>query len=130
MQQRTWERRFNRTRIYPVVDPLASTSSALTPEIVGEEHYEVAMKVQQMLQRYRELQDIIAILGIDELSDSEKLLETVQEEFNSSYHKTSTLLKPSQDNLVHTFQLKIRFADLKELSMVYMMIFQKICSVT
>ena len=68
------ERRLTEQGIYPAVDPLASTSSALTPEIVGEEHYEVAMKVQQMLQRYRELQDIIAILGIDELSDSEKII--------------------------------------------------------
>ena len=68
------ERRLTEQGIYPAVDPLASTSSALTPEIVGEEHYEVAMKVQQMLQRYRELQDIIAILGIDELSDSEKVI--------------------------------------------------------
>ena len=68
------ERRLTEQGIYPAVDPLASTSSALTPDIVGEEHYEVAMKVQQMLQRYRELQDIIAILGIDELSDSEKII--------------------------------------------------------
>ena len=66
------ERRLTEQGIYPAVDPLASTSSALTPDIVGEEHYEVAMKVQQMLQRYRELQDIIAILGMDELSDEDK----------------------------------------------------------
>jgi len=59
--------------IYPAVDPLASTSRALDPEIVGEEHYEVATEVQRTLQRYRELQDIIAILGMDELSDEDKL---------------------------------------------------------
>lgn len=58
--------------IYPAVDPLASTSRALSPEIVGEEHYGVARGVQQTLQRYRELQDIIAILGMDELSDEDK----------------------------------------------------------
>src|SRR5699024_12670130 len=58
--------------IYPAVDPLASTSRALDPEVVGEEHYEVATAVQQTLQRYRELQDIIAILGMDELSDEDK----------------------------------------------------------
>src|SRR5690625_1361074 len=58
--------------IYPAVDPLASTSRALDPEIVGEEHYEVATEVQRTLQRYRELQDIIAILGMDELSDEDK----------------------------------------------------------
>ena len=56
------------------MDPLASSSSALAPEIVGEEHYQVAMEVQRTLQRYRELQDIIAILGMDELSDQEKIL--------------------------------------------------------
>lgn len=60
--------------IYPAVDPLASSSSALSPEIVGQEHYDVAMEVQRVLQRYRELQDIIAILGMDELSDEEKQL--------------------------------------------------------
>jgi F-type H+-transporting ATPase subunit beta len=60
--------------IYPAVDPLASTSRILAPEIVGEEHYSVARGVQQILQRYKELQDIIAILGMDELSESDKLL--------------------------------------------------------
>ncbi|TRM10759.1 F0F1 ATP synthase subunit beta [Lentibacillus cibarius] len=59
--------------IYPAVDPLASTSRALDPEIVGEEHYNVAREVQQTLQKYKELQDIIAILGMDELSDEDKL---------------------------------------------------------
>lgn len=60
--------------IYPAVDPLASSSSALDPKIVGHEHYDVARKVQQVLQRYKELQDIIAILGMEELSDEDKLL--------------------------------------------------------
>lgn len=59
--------------IYPAVDPLDSTSRILTPEIVGEEHYKVARDVQAILQRYNELQDIIAILGMDELSDEDKL---------------------------------------------------------
>ena len=58
--------------IYPAVDPLDSTSRILSPEIVGEEHYAVARGVQQVLQRYRELQDIIAIMGMDELSDGDK----------------------------------------------------------
>ncbi|MGX8699485.1 MAG: ATP synthase beta subunit C-terminal domain-containing protein, partial [bacterium] len=58
--------------IYPAVDPLASTSRILSPEIVGKEHYEVARAVQQMLQRYKELQDIIAIMGMDELSEDDK----------------------------------------------------------
>jgi F-type H+-transporting ATPase subunit beta len=60
--------------LYPAVDPLASTSKNLDPRIVGERHYKVAREVQQILQRYRELQDIIAILGIDELSDDDKLI--------------------------------------------------------
>lgn len=59
--------------IYPAVDPLASSSSALTPAIVGEEHYATARAVQKLLQRYKELQDIIAILGMEELSDEDKL---------------------------------------------------------
>jgi F-type H+/Na+-transporting ATPase subunit beta len=62
--------------IYPAVDPLDSTSTILKPDIVGEEHYEVANQVREILQRYRELQDIIAILGIDELSDEDRV--TVQ----------------------------------------------------
>jgi len=60
--------------IYPAVDPLASTSRILDPNIVGKEHYEVAQRVKQTLQRYKDLQDIIAILGIDELSDEDKLV--------------------------------------------------------
>jgi F-type H+/Na+-transporting ATPase subunit beta len=60
--------------IYPAVDPLSSSSSALDPKIVGEEHYQVARQVQQILQRYKELQDIIAILGLEELSDDDKLV--------------------------------------------------------
>ena len=59
--------------IYPAVDPLASASRALSAEIVGEDHFRVARQVQNMLQRYRDLQDIIAILGIDELSEEDKL---------------------------------------------------------
>jgi len=62
--------------IYPAVDPLDSTSRQLDPKVVGVEHYEVAMSVQRTLQRYKELQDIIAILGMDELSDDDKLVVT------------------------------------------------------
>ncbi|SEQ98527.1 F0F1 ATP synthase subunit beta [Piscibacillus halophilus] len=67
------ERSLSEQGIYPAVDPLSSTSRALDPNIVGEEHYEVAREVQRTLQRYKELQDIIAILGMDELSDEDKL---------------------------------------------------------
>ena len=66
------ERKLTEMGIYPAVDPLASTSRALEPAIVGEEHYEVARGVQSTLQKYRELQDIIAILGMDELSEEDK----------------------------------------------------------
>ena len=59
--------------IYPAVDPLDSTSRMLTPSVVGEEHYAVARRVQQILQRYKALQDIIAILGMDELSEDDKV---------------------------------------------------------
>ena len=59
--------------IYPAVDPLASTSRILSPDVVGQEHYEVARAVQRILQRYKELQDIIAIMGMDELSEADKL---------------------------------------------------------
>lgn len=66
------ERRIAELGIYPAVDPLSSTSQALTPSIVGEEHFKVAREVQNVLQRYKDLQDIIAILGIDELSPEDK----------------------------------------------------------
>ena len=67
------ERSIAELGIYPAVDPLASTSKALAPEIVGEEHYNVARGVQRVLQKYKDLQDIIAILGMDELSPEDKL---------------------------------------------------------
>jgi F-type H+-transporting ATPase subunit beta len=67
------ERKLSEMGIYPAVDPLASSSRILTPAVVGEEHYAIAREVQSILQRYNELQDIIAILGMDELSDEDKL---------------------------------------------------------
>ena len=67
-------RKISELGIYPAVDPLASTSRLLDPRVVGEEHYTVARQVQQILQRYQDLQDIIAILGIDELSEEDKLI--------------------------------------------------------
>jgi F-type H+-transporting ATPase subunit beta len=72
----TLSRAISEKGIYPAVDPLDSTSTILKPDIVGEEHYRVATEVKEILQRYKELQDIIAILGIDELSDEDKV--TVQ----------------------------------------------------
>lgn len=67
-------RKISELGIYPAVDPLDSTSRVLDPQVIGEEHYEVARGVQKLLQRYKELQDIIAILGMDELSDEDKLI--------------------------------------------------------
>ncbi|MBV9174271.1 MAG: F0F1 ATP synthase subunit beta [Chloroflexi bacterium] len=72
----TLERAITERGIYPAVDPLGSVSTILTPRVVGQEHYDVAREVQRVLQKYKDLQDIIAILGIDELSDEDKL--TVQ----------------------------------------------------
>ncbi len=69
----TLERAITERGIYPAVDPLGSVSTILTPRIVGEEHYTVAREVQRVLQKYKDLQDIIAILGIDELSDEDKV---------------------------------------------------------
>jgi F-type H+-transporting ATPase subunit beta len=68
------ERKIAELGIYPAVDPLASTSRILDPRVIGEEHYRVAREVQRILQRYKDLQDIIAILGIDELSEDDKLI--------------------------------------------------------
>jgi F-type H+/Na+-transporting ATPase subunit beta len=72
----TLERAITERGIYPAVDPLGSVSTILTPRVVGEDHYNTAREVQRVLQKYKDLQDIIAILGIDELSDEDKL--TVQ----------------------------------------------------
>lgn len=70
------ERSLAEQGLFPAVDPLASSSRALTPEIIGQEHYDVAIGVQKVLQRYKDLQDIIAILGMEELSDEDKLTVT------------------------------------------------------
>jgi F-type H+-transporting ATPase subunit beta len=68
------DRRIAERSIYPAVDPLRSTSRILDPAVVGEEHYQVARRVQEILQRYKDLQDIIAILGIEELSDEDRVV--------------------------------------------------------
>lgn len=80
--------------IYPAIDPLDSTSRILDPNIIGEEHYSVARRVQQILQRYKELQDIIAILGMEELSDEDKLTVSrarkIQRLFSQPFHVAET----------------------------------------
>ncbi|MFZ5647004.1 MAG: F0F1 ATP synthase subunit beta, partial [Bacillota bacterium] len=80
--------------IYPAVDPLDSTSRILDPNVVGHEHYEVARGVQKILQRYKELQDIIAILGMEELSDEDKLVvaraRKLQQYLSQPFHVAET----------------------------------------
>ncbi|GIO07406.1 ATP synthase subunit beta [Brevibacillus reuszeri] len=84
------ERSIAELGIFPAVDPLASTSRALSPDVVGQEHYDVARGVQKILQRYKELQDIIAILGMDELSDDDKQVvgraRRIQRFLSQSFH--------------------------------------------
>ena len=75
--------------IYPAVDPLESSSRILEEDIVGKEHYEVARKVQEILQKYKELQDIIAILGMEELSEEDKTLVYRARKIRNSYHSHS-----------------------------------------
>jgi len=70
----TLERSLSEQALFPAIDPLTSTSNILTPENVGKDHFDTARAVQKVLQRYKDLQDIIAILGIDELSDEDKLV--------------------------------------------------------
>lgn len=87
--------------IYPAVDPLDSTSRQLDPLVVGQEHYDVARGVQSILQRYQELKDIIAILGMDELSEEDKLVVSRARKINasclsrSSWQKSSPVLRAS-----------------------------------
>ena len=81
--------------IYPAVDPLDSTSRILDPRIVGEEHYDVAREVQQILQRYKDLQDIIAILGMDELSEEDKLIVARARKIQRSSPSPSSWPRPS-----------------------------------
>ena len=87
--------------IYPAVDPLDSTSRILDPRIVGEEHYRVAREVQRILQAYKSLQDIIAILGMDELSEEDKLTVARARKYKDFYLNPFLLLKFLQVHLVN-----------------------------
>jgi F-type H+-transporting ATPase subunit beta len=82
--------------LYPAIDPLDSSSTILTPEVIGEDHYNVAREVQRLLQRYKDLQDIIAILGMDELSDEDKQTvqraRRIQRFLTQSFHVTEVFL--------------------------------------
>ena len=90
------ERTLSAQGLYPAVDPLASFSRMLEPRLVGEEHYRVARGVQQVLQRYRDLQDIIAILGIEELSEEDKLIVARARKSSGSSPSLSTWPRPSR----------------------------------
>ena len=99
--------------IYPAVDPLDSTSTILTPAVVGERHYKVAREVQRILQRYKDLQDIIAILGMDELSEDDKVTVSrarkIEKFFGQPFHVAETFtglkgLYVSRDDTVRSFE--------------------------
>lgn len=119
------ERKLTEQGIYPAVDPLASSSSALAPEIVGEEHYEVATEVQHILQRYRELQDIIAILGMDELSDDEKVLVGRARRVQFFLSQNFNVAEQFTGQPVLMYQLRKQFVALKKFLKVNMIICQK-----
>jgi F-type H+-transporting ATPase subunit beta len=88
--------------IYPAVDPLASTSRLLEPRFLGDEHYQVARRTQEILQRYKDLQDIIAILGVEELSEDDRIWWAAPAASRSSYHSRLTWLRASPDAPVNT----------------------------
>jgi len=128
------ERALTQQGIYPAVDPLASTSSALDPQVVGQEHYEVATEVQRTLQRYRELQDIISILGKFwvwmNCQMKRRRLLTVHVVFNSSCHNHFQLPKRLLVSMVNMYQLLKLYVHSRKFWMVNMMICQKMHSVT
>ena len=113
--------------IYPAVDPLESTSRILTPEVVGKEHYETARAVQRIIQRYTELQDIIAIMGMDELSEEDKNTVNRARKVQRFCHSRSLLRNSLQVCKVNMFRLKKQFAVLRKLSRVNVMIFPRSC---
>ena len=114
--------------IYPAVDPLGSTSRILDPRIVGQEHFEVARGVQEILQKYKELQDIIAILGMDELSEDDKLVVNRArkiQRFLSQPFSVATQFTVWKEN---TFRSRRRFADSRRFWKESMMTFRRVTS--
>ncbi len=96
--------------IYPAVDPLDSTSRILTRDVVGDDHYDTARRVQETLQTYKDLQDIIAILGVDELTDEQKLAVGRARRISGSSHSRSTLPRPSPARPASTSRCRRRSA--------------------
>ena len=114
--------------IYPAVDPLDSTSRMLDPQVIGEEHYAVARQVQEVLQRYKALQDIIAILGMDELSKKTRVPWRAPARSNASCRSPSLLLKSSPVRRASWLSLEDTIKGFKGLLPVSMTIFQKLPS--
>ncbi|WAM10716.1 hypothetical protein ONA00_05230 [Mycoplasmopsis cynos] len=111
--------------IYPAIDPLNSSSRLLDPLVVGAEHYEVAQSVISILQRFKELQDIIAILGMGELSEEDKKVVARARRIRNFYHNHSLLLKNFLELRDHMYQFLILLEALKEFFQVNMMIIRK-----
>lgn len=110
--------------IYPAVDPLDSTSRILDPQVVGREHYDTARKVQSILQTFKDLQDIIAILGMEELSDEDKLVVNRARKIQRFLSQPFSLPRLSQTHRGAMYSWKIRFAASKVLLKANMMIFR------
>lgn len=118
------DRKTSALGIYPAVDPLESSSTILDPQIIGKEHYEVARQVQQILQRFKELQDIIAILGVDELSEEDKIIVARARRIVTFYLSRSSSLRCLTTSKVSLFQLVKLLDHLKKFWKVNMMIYQ------
>ena len=128
MPQRYLSRSIVELGIYPAVDPLESTSRILDPHIVGEEHYKVARGVQEILQKYKELQDIIAILGMDELSEDDKIVvnsaRKIQRFLSQPFHVAEQFTGlPGKYVPVSRNYKRISVKSLKENMMIYLKIF-------
>jgi len=109
------ERKIAELGIYPAVDPLASSSRILDPHVVGEEHYSVARRVQQILQRYKDLQDIIAILGMDELSDEDKLTVSRARKIQRFFSQSFTVAEQFTGNKGQYVKLEDTIRGFKEI---------------
>ena len=114
--------------IYPAVDPLDSSSRMLDPNIVGEEHYKVARGVQEVLQKYKELQDIIAMLGMDELSEEDKLTVSRARKIQRFYLSHSLSRHSLQGLRGDMCQSVRQYRDSKKFWKENMMIFRKVIS--
>ena len=118
------DRRISGKGIYPAIDPLSSTSRILDPQVVGEEHYAVAREVQQILQRYRDLQDIIVILGMDELRRTTRSSSAVHAGLRDSSHSPSAWPRSSPDSRASTLRWRTPFVPARSWSKASTTIFR------